>query len=104
MTKRDLVLRISAETGLNQRDVAEVVQLMLDHVTNELASGRGVEFRNFGVFSVKKRAARVGRNPNKPKQDVLIPEEAVVKFKAGKVMKERVSKLIAHSDPDANPS
>lgn len=99
MTKRDLVLRIAAQSGLNQRDIATVVQLMLDNVTSELAAGRGVEFRNFGVFSVKKRAARIGRNPNMPARDVVIPEEAVVKFKAGKTMKERVGKLIEHSDP-----
>lgn len=95
MTKRDLVVRIANETGLNQRDVTLVVQRTLDHVVNELASGRGVELRNFGVFSLKTRKRRVGRNPNAPTNTVDIPERIVVKFKPGKVMKEKIEKLNA---------
>lgn len=93
MTKRDLVVRIATETGLNQCDVSEVVQRVLDHITNELAAGRGVELRNFGVFSLKQRQSRVGRNPNKPEDEVPIPERLVVKFKPGKLMREKVEKL-----------
>lgn len=93
MTKRDLVVRISRQTGLNQRDVMNVVQLALDTITNELAAGRGVEFRNFGVFELKVRKPRIGRNPNSPRRTVEIPERVVVKFKPGKVMSERVLKL-----------
>lgn len=93
MTKRDLVIRIARQTGLNQRDVMQVVQLSLDTVTNELAAGRGIEFRNFGVFELKVRKPRVGRNPNSPKRTVQIPERVVVKFKPGKSMAERVLKL-----------
>lgn len=97
MTKRDLVIRIANQTGLTQRDVMDVVQRTLDTVTNELCAGRGVEFRNFGVFEIRKRQPRIGRNPNAPKNTVQIPERVVVKFKPGKVMKDRVSKL----SPDA---
>ena len=93
MTKRDLVVRISTETGVNQRIVTDVVQRTLDHVINELSAGRGVELRNFGVFSLKKRKKRTGRNPNAPKNTVQIPERTVVKFKPGKIMKEKVTKL-----------
>ena len=93
MTKRDLVVRIATETGLNQRDVTEVVQKTLDHVLEELGAGRGVELRNFGVFTLKTRKKRIGRNPNEPSNEVEIPERIVVKFKPGKVMKEKVSKL-----------
>ncbi len=93
MTKRDLVVRISNQTGLTQQDVMEVVQRTLDIITNELAAGRGIEFRNFGVFEVKSRQPRIGRNPNEPSNTVRIPERVVVKFKPGKEMKERVSKL-----------
>lgn len=96
MTKRDLVVRIAAETGLNQRDVTLVLQRTLDHIVNELAAGRGVEFRNFGVFTLKTRKRRVGRNPNDPEHTVPIPERVVVKFKPGKVMKAKVSKLSEH--------
>ncbi|HYE30974.1 MAG TPA: HU family DNA-binding protein [Methylomirabilota bacterium] len=93
MTKRDLVVRISEETGLKQQDVFRVVQKTLDYVAEALAAGRKVELRNFGVFEVKIRKARVGRNPNSPQNDVPIPPRAVVKFKPGKEMREDVLKL-----------
>ncbi len=93
MTKRDLVVRISTETGVNQRIVTDIVQRTLDHVINELSTGRGVELRNFGVFSLKKRKKRIGRNPNAPENTVQIPERTVVKFKPGKIMKEGVTRL-----------
>jgi len=93
MTKRDLVVRISNETGLIQQDVMAVVQRTLDYISEAVARGETVELRNFGVFEVKVRKARVGRNPNKPEKDVRIPPRAVVKFKPGKEMKEAVIKL-----------
>ena len=93
MTKRDLAVRIAEKTGLNQRDVMEVIQRTLDTIIMELAAGRGVEFRNFGVFEIKVRKPRVGRNPNAPKRTVVIPERVVVKFKPGKVMQKKVLKL-----------
>ncbi len=93
MTKRDLVVRISEETGLIQQQVLEVVQKTLDYIAESLAKGNTVELRNFGVFEVKTRKARVGRNPNRPEVDVPIPTRSVVKFKAGKEMREQVIKL-----------
>jgi nucleoid DNA-binding protein len=92
MTKRDLVIRISEETGQVQQKVLEVVQRTLDHISNALAEGKTVELRNFGVFEVKVRKARIGRNPNQPETDVPIPQRAVVKFKPGKEMREAVLK------------
>ncbi len=93
MTKRDLVVRISNETGLVQQDVLNVIQRTLDYISDAVAKGETVELRNFGVFEVKVRRARVGRNPNRPEKDVPIPERAVVKFKAGKEMREAVIKI-----------
>ena len=93
LTKRDLVIRISEETGLIQAQVFDVVQKTLDCIAESLAKGDKVELRNFGVFDVKIRKARVGRNPNKPATDVPIPARAMVKFKAGKEMKAEVLKL-----------
>jgi nucleoid DNA-binding protein len=93
MTKRDLVIRISNETGLVQQKVLVVVQKTLDYIAESLIKGEKVELRNFGVFEVKIRKARVGRNPNAPETDVPIPERAVVKFKAGKEMRDEVLKL-----------
>jgi nucleoid DNA-binding protein len=93
MTKRDIVIRISNETGLVQQKVLVVVQKTLDYIAEALAKGEKVELRNFGVFEVKVRKARVGRNPNAPETDVPIPERAVVKFKAGKEMRDEVLQL-----------
>jgi nucleoid DNA-binding protein len=88
--KRDLVVRISNETGLVQQQVLDVVQKTLDYISSAVARGETVELRNFGVFEVKLRKARVGRNPNAPQTDVPIPPRAVVKFKPGKEMREAV--------------
>src|ERR1700734_1637431 len=93
LTKRDLVVRISNETSMVQQQVFDVVQKTLDYIAESLAKGDKVELRNFGVFEVKIRKARVGRNPNSPETDVAIPQRAMVKFKAGKEMRADVMKL-----------
>ncbi|MBQ9502750.1 MAG: integration host factor subunit beta [Lentisphaeria bacterium] len=93
MTKRDLVVKIARETNLNQGQVAETVQKVLDYIAEELISGRTIELRNFGVFEIKVRKSRKGRNPNEPKHEVVIPERTVVKFRAGKELKDAVEKL-----------
>lgn len=90
LTKRDLVIQISKETGLVQQEVFDVIQKTLDSITDALANGRDVELRNFGVFEVRLTKSRVGRNPHKPEHDVIIPARATVKFKSGKVMRQRV--------------
>ena len=86
-------MRISDETGLVQQQVLDVIQKTLDHISETLAKGDKVELRNFGVFEVRIRKARVGRNPNVPETDVPIPARAVVKFKSGKEMRAEVLKL-----------
>lgn len=93
MTKRDLVIQISNTTGMIQQDVLAVVQQTLDALATALAQGQTVELRNFGVFEVKLRKARIGRNPNAPERDVRIPPRAVVKFKPGKELRAEVLKL-----------
>jgi nucleoid DNA-binding protein len=104
MTKRDLVIRISNETGLIQQDVMAVVQKTLDYIAEALYNGQTVELRNFGVFEVKIRKPRVGRNPNNPGTDVRIPARAVVKFKPGKEMRERVLTLtVKMNAPESSP-
>jgi len=97
LTKRDIVLKIYQKTGLPQKDIRDAVQLTLDAIADALAAGDNVELRNFGVFEVQVRKARIGRNPNRPETDVVIPTRAVVKFKAGKVLKARMKGL----DPDS---
>jgi nucleoid DNA-binding protein len=93
LTKRDLVTRISNETGLSQQQVLDVVQKTLDYIAGALARNDKVELRNFGVFEVAIRKPRIGRNPNAPEKNVPIPARAVVKFKPGKEMREAVAKL-----------
>jgi len=105
MTKRDLVVRISEETGLVQQTVLDIVQKTLDYIAEAVAQGKKVELRNFGVFEVKIRRARVGRNPNAPATDVRIPPRAVVKFKPGKEMRDAVLKLTPDDvTPEPTPS
>jgi nucleoid DNA-binding protein len=93
LTKRDIVLDIYQKTNYPQKEVKEVVQLTLDAIARALSSGQNVELRNFGVFEIQVRKARIGRNPNKPERDVVIPNRAVVKFKAGKELKANLKDL-----------
>lgn len=93
LTKRDIVLSIYEKTGYPQKEVREVVQLTLDSIADALAEGRNVELRNFGVFEIQVRKSRIGRNPNKPEKDVVIPTRAVIKFKAGKELKAEIKSL-----------
>ena len=93
MTKRDLVVRIADETGLVQQEVLTLIQKTLDHMAGALANGERVDLRNFGIFEVKVRKARVGRNPRKPAKDVPIPARAIVKFRAGRELHQEVFKL-----------
>jgi nucleoid DNA-binding protein len=95
LTKRDLVVLISNETGLVQSQVFDVVQRTLDLITTSLSRGETVELRNFGVLEVRLTKPRVGRNPNEPGSEFVIPARATVKFKPGKVMRQRVGALSA---------
>ncbi len=95
MTKRDLVIRISKETGLIQQDVYTVLQKSLNYIIESLEKEENVEFRNFGVFEVRTRKSRIGRNPNKPSNVVTIPARKIVKFKMGRIMKARVMKPVS---------
>ena len=93
MTKKNLVCRIAEETTLTQQQILGVIQKTLDYIAGALAEGDTVELRNFGVFKVKPRQARVGRNPNNPATDVAIPLRNIVKFKPGKEMRDSVTRL-----------
>ena len=95
LTKRELVVQISNETGLVQHQVFDVVQRTLDHITDALAKGDTVELRNFGILEARLTKPRVGRNPNQPGSSFVIPARATVKFKAGKIMRQKVSNLSA---------
>ena len=103
LTKRELVIRISEETGKLQHEVFDVIQKTLDCIAEALARGDRVELRNFGVFEVQVRKARIGRNPRSPARQVTIPERAIVKFKAGKEMRSEVFKISEHGNGHASP-
>jgi nucleoid DNA-binding protein len=89
MTKKDIVAKISGELDIEQIKVKKIVQMILDAVSGSLSNGETVELRNFGIFKVKMRKARLGRNP-KTGESVNIPEKRVVTFKAGLAMKQKV--------------
>ena len=95
LTKRDIVVAISDQTGMVQHQVFDVVQRTLDHITDSLANNVAVELRNFGVFQPRLTKPRVGRNPNEPGSSFVIPARATVKFKPGKIMRQRVEKSVA---------
>jgi len=77
LTKRDLVVRISNETGMVQQKVLNVIQCMLDHLTESLSNGQAIELRNFGIFAVKLRRVRIAGNLNRRERDERIPFRAV---------------------------
>ena len=92
MTKKEIVKTISDEIGLTQLKTKEIVQKTFDAIVETLVEDKRIELRNFGVFEVKKRAARKARNP-RTGDKVYVPEKYVVTFKPGKEMEERVREL-----------
>ncbi len=98
MTKRDLIIEVAERLGFTQNEVSGVVQATLDAITESLAEGQRLEIRNFGVFEVKSRDARIGRNP-RTGQEVPISEKRVATFKPGKALKERVQATPSISEP-----
>lgn len=89
MTKKDIVLKITDMTGIKQVDVKKVVQKTFDVVIESLVRSEKVELRNFGVFKIKERRARFGRNP-RTGESVPVPPRKVVVFKPGLEMKQRI--------------
>ncbi|HVU88631.1 MAG TPA: HU family DNA-binding protein [Pirellulales bacterium] len=92
MTKKEIVKTISEEIGMTQLKTKEIVQKTFDAIVETLVEDKRIELRNFGVFEVKKRAARKARNP-RTGDKVFVPEKYVVTFKPGKEMEERVREL-----------
>ncbi len=96
VTKKDFVDRIAEKTGQKRGDVKETVQLFLDAMIEELTNGNRLEFRDFGVFEVRERASRVAQNP-KTLEQVVVPARKAVRFKVGRLMRERIVLGEAHS-------
>jgi len=96
ITKRELAIRITDQLGqegyaITQQTVAEIIQRMINEMSECLAQGETVVMRNFGTLEVREMKAKVGRNPKNPSRDVIIPARAAVKFKPGKELKEKVA-------------
>lgn len=100
MTKRELVIRVANTLGMTQSDVAKVIEGTFETISKALAEGQRWELRDFGVFEVKTRASRIGRNPRTGDQ-VPVPERKVVTFRPGKKMKELVAS--SSGEPSAAP-
>src|SRR5438067_12783330 len=93
LTKRDIVVAISNQTGMVQHQVFDVVQRTLDHITDSLANNVAAELRNFGVFQPRLTKTSVGRNPNEPGRTSVIPARAPVKSTPGQILRQRVGKM-----------
>jgi integration host factor subunit beta len=89
ITKKELVNRIAEKTGQTKVVTKDLIQMFLDEIINELGKGNRLEFREFGVFEIKERAARKAQNP-RTLEKVSVPAKKVVKFKVGRLMKELV--------------
>lgn len=88
-TKKDLIDRIAQRTGQKRGDVKESIQLFLDEMIDDLKNGNRIEFRDFGVFEVRERAARTAQNP-KTLEQVAVPARKAVRFKVGRLMRDSV--------------
>jgi integration host factor subunit beta len=89
ITKKDLVDRIADQSSNKRVVVKKIVQSFLDEIVAELGKGNRLEFRDFGVFEIRSRAARVAQNP-KTMEKVFVPQKRTVKFKIGRLMKQRL--------------
>ena len=90
VTKKELVNRIADRTGVTKVVAKDIIQSFLDSIIDELSAGNRLEFREFGVFETKERAARRAQNP-RTLEKVDVPAKRIVKFKVGRLMRKRVS-------------
>ena len=102
ITKKELIDRIADNSGARRVQVKKVVQQFLDEIVSELGKGNRLEFRDFGVFETKIRKARKAQNP-KTLEPVAVPEKRTVKFKVGRLMKQRLSDMTGASVDDEAP-
>ena len=91
MNKAELIAAVAEKAGLSKKDTEKVINATFDSITAELVAGEKVSLVGFGSFDVKLRGERIGRNP-RTKEEVTIPASRVPQFKAGKALKDAVSK------------
>jgi integration host factor subunit beta len=102
-TKKELVNRIAEKTGQTKVIAKEIIQMFLDEIIRELGEGNRLEFREFGVFEIRERAARRAQNP-RTLQKVNVPAKRVVKFKVGRLMRQLVATNEDESGADGKAS
>lgn len=90
ITKKKLVQVISQKQGMHPNEVRNVIQSFLDEMTQTLAQGDRLEFRDFGVFEIVERKRKIGRNPKNASVPIVIPARKAVKFTPGKLMKKKI--------------
>jgi integration host factor subunit beta len=93
ITKKELVIKISQKQNMHPNEVRNVIQAFLDEMTDCLAKGDRLEFRDFGVFEIVERKRKIGRNPKNASVAIVIPARPAVKFTPGKKMKQVIEKL-----------
>ena len=91
MNKAEFINAVAASADVSKKDTEAVISAMLDTITEALRQGDKVQLVGFGSFEVKKRAARIGRNP-RTKEEIEIPATVLPVFKAGKLLKDTISK------------
>ena len=94
ITKKELIDRIAERTQAKRVTVKSVIQTFLDEITRELSENNRLEFRDFGVFETRTRAARVAQNP-KTLERVDVPAKRTVKFKMGRLMRQHLCNTTA---------
>lgn len=94
MSKEKLIALISQEKEIHPNDVRHVIQAFLDKATDYLAEGYRLEFRDFGVFEVIERKQKIGRNPKKPEEEIIIPSRRVAKWFPGKKMRQQIESSV----------
>lgn len=99
VTKKELIDRIAENTQAKRVVVKRIIQSFLDEVVTELAKDNRLEFRDFGVFETRTRASRVAQNP-KTLERVPVPAKRTIKFKMGRLMKEKLEPLVPAGEPE----
>jgi integration host factor subunit beta len=103
ITKKELIDRIADQLGIKRVIVKRVAQSFLDEIISELGRGNRLEFRDFGVFECKQRAARIAQNP-KTMERVPVPSKRTVKFKVGRLMKARMQEIAKATQAGTAPA
>lgn len=104
ITKKQLIQFISEQRSLHPNDVRDVIQSFLDTMTEHLAKGDRLEFRDFGVFEIVVRKQKIGRNPKNASVPIVIPAHPAVKFTSGKKMRQMIEKKGHSPKPVSSPS